>query len=262
MERAIALAGRNLGLVWPNPSVGCVVVQDGQIVSEAATGVGGRPHAEAIALQDLDGDITEGSTIYVSLEPCCHWGRTPPCTQAVIAAKPKKVVIAVLDSDPRMRGSGVAQIREAGIEVELGLCEDDALRQNEGFFHRIRTGMPMITTLGPEHNFEEVVRTFDATLATRGAGLFVSFEFHRRRRSRYNTTDWLLTAADRAHTDVADLGGIELLTLSTPEARERELITEALRAMGHRGLTRVLVDGVDPLAQKLEKLGFVQVRLD
>jgi len=261
MNRAIELAGQHLGLVWPNPSVGCVVVSDGQIISEAATAIGGRPHAEAIALQDI-GDRGKGSTVYVSLEPCCHWGRTPPCTQAVIAAQPKKVVIAILDSDPRMRGSGVAQIREAGIQVELGLCEEEATRLNQGFFHRIRTGMPMITVVGAKSNFEEIVRTYDATLATRGAGLFVSFEFHRRQRSRFNTTDWLLTAADRQHTDVGELGGLELLTLSTPEACEGEFLNEALRAMGHRGLTRVLVDGLDPLANKLEKLGFVQHKLD
>ena len=252
MSRAIELARAQLGLVWPNPAVGCVIVAENEIISEAATGVGGRPHAEALAIGTCERN-TEGATIYVSLEPCCHWGKTPPCTQAVIAAKPKKVVIAVLDSDPRMRGEGMKQIQEAGIEVELGLCKEAATAQNTGYFHRIKHGFPYVSVVDAGANMETRIADQDAVLSTRGSGLFVSFEYHRRRRSAFHTTDWYLSPSEFDKTELAALGGTELMILGQTDASGAIDLKAALMALGHRGLTRVAIDAADPLTNALRR---------
>src|SRR5579875_1419732 len=106
MQAALALARRGLGNTWPKPSVGCVVVKDGRVVGRAVTAPGGRPHAEPLALE-MAGEAARGATVYVTLEPCCHWGRTPPCTDAMIAAGVRRVVIAARDPDPRVDGGGM-----------------------------------------------------------------------------------------------------------------------------------------------------------
>jgi pyrimidine deaminase RibD-like protein len=108
MRAALALARRGLGNTWPNPSVGCVVVADGRVVGRAVTAPGGRPHAEPAAL-DAAGQAARGGTAYVTLEPCCHWGRTPPCTEALIEAGVARVVVGTRDPDPRVDGAGIAR---------------------------------------------------------------------------------------------------------------------------------------------------------
>src|ERR1700709_2828014 len=125
MRAALALARRGLGTTWPNPSVGCVLVRDGRVVGRGYTGSGGRPHAEPTALS-MASDAARGATAYVTLEPCCHWGQTPPCTDALIDAGIARVVIATLDPDKRVDRQGVARLREAGIAVEHGLLEQEA----------------------------------------------------------------------------------------------------------------------------------------
>src|SRR5450759_2933937 len=125
MRSALALARRGLGGTWPNPSVGCVVVKDGRVLGRAVTAPGGRPHAEPTALA-MAGEAARGATVYVTLEPCCHWGRTPPCTDALIAAGVARVVVAVRDPDPRVNGEGCNKLREAGIVVEEGLLAPEA----------------------------------------------------------------------------------------------------------------------------------------
>jgi diaminohydroxyphosphoribosylaminopyrimidine deaminase/5-amino-6-(5-phosphoribosylamino)uracil reductase len=144
MRAALALARRGLGNVWPNPAVGCVIAMDGQVVGRGWTQPGGRPHAETEALRRA-GDRARGATAYVSLEPCSHWGKTPPCADALIAAGVERVVAAVADPDPRVAGSGLARLRAAGLEVELGLCENEATEINAGFFSRVRLGRPLVT---------------------------------------------------------------------------------------------------------------------
>jgi diaminohydroxyphosphoribosylaminopyrimidine deaminase/5-amino-6-(5-phosphoribosylamino)uracil reductase len=144
MVAALALARRGLGNVWPNPAVGCVIVSDGRVVGRGWTQPGGRPHAETGALARA-GEAARGATAYVTLEPCCHWGRTPPCAEALISAGIARVVIAVEDPDPRVAGGGLARLREAGIAVESGLCADEAAEINAGFFRRVRTGSPLVT---------------------------------------------------------------------------------------------------------------------
>ncbi len=144
MRVALGLAQRGLGRVWPNPAVGCVIVADGRVVGRGRTADGGRPHAEALALAEA-GESARGGTVYVTLEPCNHTGKTPPCTGALIAAGVKRVVIAVGDPDPRVDGAGIAALKAAGIEVEVGCLLDEAMAMNRGFLTRIGIGRPMVT---------------------------------------------------------------------------------------------------------------------
>src|ERR1700761_3187896 len=141
MRSALALARRGLGSTWPNPSVGCVIVKEGRVVGRAVTASGGRPHAEPLAL-DLAGASARGATVYVTLEPCCHWGRTPPCTDALIDAGVSRIVVAATDPDPRVNGEGLEKLRTAGIEIETGLLESEALETLIGFSHHIKLGRP------------------------------------------------------------------------------------------------------------------------
>jgi len=144
MRAALGLAERNLGRVWPNPSAGCLLVRDGRVIARGWTQPGGRPHAEIEALTRAGTDA-RGATVYVSLEPCCHFGRTPPCTDALLQAGVARVVYAVEDPDPRVSGRGAATLREAGIRVDGGLLAVEAHAVNEGFFRRLHDGRPMIT---------------------------------------------------------------------------------------------------------------------
>lgn len=141
MQRALSLADRMRGHVWPNPPVGCVIVKDGVAIAEAATHPGGRPHAERKALEQAKSGA-KGAMLYVTLEPCCHWGKTPPCVDAIIEVGVSRVVCAIQDPDPRVNGGGFANLRDAGVDVAVGLCADEAERLMSGFFHRVRTGEP------------------------------------------------------------------------------------------------------------------------
>jgi diaminohydroxyphosphoribosylaminopyrimidine deaminase / 5-amino-6-(5-phosphoribosylamino)uracil reductase len=144
MRAALALARRGLGRVWPNPAVGCVIVNEGRVVGRGWTQPGGRPHAETEALARA-GAAAHRATAYVTLEPCCHWGRTPPCADALIAAGLGRVVVALEDPDPRVAGGGVARLRAAGIAVEAGLGAAEAAEINAGFFQRVHLGRPLVT---------------------------------------------------------------------------------------------------------------------
>lgn len=143
MGVALALAERGLGNVWPNPAVGCVIVAEGRIVGRGWTQSGGRPHAESEALARA-GTLARGATAYVTLEPCAHHGRTPPCTDALIAAGIARCVVAAIDPDPRVDGRGLSRMREAGIAVETGCREGEACALNAGFFARVRRGRPLV----------------------------------------------------------------------------------------------------------------------
>ena len=144
MQAALALARRGLGTVWPNPAVGCVIVKEGRVVGRGWTQPGGRPHGETEALRRA-GEGAVGATAYVSLEPCCHWGQTPPCVDALIAAGIRRVVVPLEDPDPRVAGGGLRRLHEAGLEVETGLCAAEAAEVNAGFFSRLRLGRPLVT---------------------------------------------------------------------------------------------------------------------
>ena len=145
MESAIALGERGRGRTAPNPNVGCVIVKDDVVVGRGWTQPGGRPHAEAMALEQA-GASAAGADVYVTLEPCAHRdGRGPACADLLVAAGPARVVIAVGDPDPRTNGAGIASLREAGIAVETGLESAAAERSLAGFLTRIRLGRPYVT---------------------------------------------------------------------------------------------------------------------
>ena len=144
MAHALRLAARGLGTTWPNPAVGCVLVRDGLIIGRGWTQPGGRPHAEVRALEQA-GSLADGGTAYVTLEPCAHHGKTPPCAEALIAAKVARVVTALTDPDPRVQGKGHAMLRAAGIVVTEGVLAPEATALNAGFLKRVTQGLPFVT---------------------------------------------------------------------------------------------------------------------
>jgi diaminohydroxyphosphoribosylaminopyrimidine deaminase/5-amino-6-(5-phosphoribosylamino)uracil reductase len=173
MAVALRLAERGLGQVWPNPAVGCVVVKDGHVVGRGWTQPGGRPHAEFEALKRAGGEAL-GATAYVTLEPCAHYGQTPPCTMALLHAGIRRAVIATGDPDPRVDGRGIEQLRQAGVEVAVGLAQDEAERLSAGFFLRVRAGRPLITL--------KLATSLDGRIATRaGASHWITGEEARQR---------------------------------------------------------------------------------
>ncbi|MBM1311595.1 bifunctional diaminohydroxyphosphoribosylaminopyrimidine deaminase/5-amino-6-(5-phosphoribosylamino)uracil reductase RibD [Sulfitobacter mediterraneus] len=157
MALALSLGRRGQGRVWPNPAVGCVIVAQGRIVARGWTQPGGRPHGEVEALAQA-GAAARGATAYVTLEPCSHHGQTPPCAQALIDAGVARVVVATTDSDARVNGQGLQMLRDAGIEVSLGVGEAEARRDHAGFFRRVELGRPLLTL--------KLANSFDGRIAT------------------------------------------------------------------------------------------------
>jgi diaminohydroxyphosphoribosylaminopyrimidine deaminase/5-amino-6-(5-phosphoribosylamino)uracil reductase len=143
MQLALTLGRRGLGRTAPNPAVGAVIVKDGIIVGRGWTQPGGRPHAEPEALVRA-GEATQGATLYVTLEPCSHVGKSPPCADAIIAAGISRVVSAIEDPNPQVAGQGHAKLRAAGIGVDVGTCADEAARDHAGHFRRVRDGRPHV----------------------------------------------------------------------------------------------------------------------
>jgi diaminohydroxyphosphoribosylaminopyrimidine deaminase / 5-amino-6-(5-phosphoribosylamino)uracil reductase len=216
MRAALALARRGLGTVWPNPAVGCVIVNRGRVVGRGWTQPGGRPHGETEALRRA-GEAARGAIAYVSLEPCCHWGRTPPCADALIAAGVRRVVVALEDPDPRVAGEGLRRLRAAGLDVETGLCATDAAEINAGFFCRLRLGRPLVTL--------KLATSLDGRIATR------------RGESRWITGP---LARDRAHALRAVHDAI-MVGSGTVLADDPQL-TCRLPGLGHRSPVRVVID--------------------
>lgn len=143
MRRALRLACRGVGRTSPNPAVGAVVVAGGRVVGEGYHRRAGEPHAEPLALAQA-GEQARGATLYVTLEPCCHHGRTPPCTEAILAAGIRRVVAATVDPNPRVAGKGLARLEQAGVRVEVGLLREEAEALNEPYLTYIRTGRPFL----------------------------------------------------------------------------------------------------------------------
>jgi len=170
MRRALVLARR--GRTSPNPMVGAVVVKDGAIVGEGCHRRAGDAHAEVVALQKA-GDSARGATLYVSLEPCCHFGQTPPCTKALIAAGVEAVVAAMVDPNPKVSGLGLAELESARIKTAVGVLADEARKLNEAYIKFITTGLPFVTL--------KLAMTLDGKIATRtGDSRWVSCEESRR----------------------------------------------------------------------------------
>ena len=144
MQLALTLGRRGLGNAWPNPAVGAVVVKDGIVVGRGWTQPGGRPHAEVEALRRA-GEAARGATLYATLEPCSHHGKTPPCVDAIMAAGVARVVSALEDPNPQIAGQGHARLRQHGVAVDVGLCADEARRAHAGHIRRVRDGRPHVT---------------------------------------------------------------------------------------------------------------------
>ncbi|MGV6876204.1 bifunctional diaminohydroxyphosphoribosylaminopyrimidine deaminase/5-amino-6-(5-phosphoribosylamino)uracil reductase RibD [Pseudochelatococcus sp. B33] len=222
MAEAVALARTMLGRVWPNPAVGCVIVRDSRIVGRGQTQIGGRPHAERVALDDA-GEQARGATLYVTLEPCCHWGRTPPCADAIISAGVTHVHASLQDPDPRVNGGGFRKLRETGVEVTVGLAADEARDIMAGFFHRIATGRPLVRIGEVPQSPMTIPNGFDARVMSEAGRL--------RLLTRTQDRDALVETMPRPD-DPATL----------------------LDLLGQRGLTTLLVSGDDPLARDLALL--------
>ena len=173
MQQALQIAAYAAGRTSPNPLVGAVIVKDGRVVGQGWHRKAGTEHAEIHALRQA-GELAAGATIYVTLEPCSHYGRTGPCSKALIDARIKRVVIAMLDPNPLVAGKGVAMLKAAGIEVETGLLQEQAERLNEVFLKWIMTKMPFVVM--------KTAMTLDGKIATAaGNSKWISNEVSRRR---------------------------------------------------------------------------------
>lgn len=200
MRLALDMASKAKGQTEVNPVVGCVVVKEGRIVGLGAHLKRGEGHAEVHALQ-MAGSEAEGATVYVTLEPCSHYGRTPPCCERIIEAKAARVVVACLDPNPQVAGRGIARLRESGIEVDVGLLEAESLAMNEAFNKYITTGLPFITL--------KTAMTLDGKIAAKtGDSRFVSGP----------------EARERVHTMRHQHGGI-MIGVETALADNPELTT-------------------------------------
>lgn len=177
MARALDLAEQGRATTSPNPMVGCVIVADGEIVGEGFHRRAGEDHAEIVALRDA-GDAARGATAYVTLEPCDHHGRTPPCSEALIRAGVRSVVVAALDPNPAVDGAGVRRLRDAGVEVATGVLQDQAERQNEAFRTSQLLRRPFV--------LYKTAMTLDGKIATRtGHSRWITGEASRRRVQRW-----------------------------------------------------------------------------
>ena len=250
MRGALALARRGLGVCWPNPSVGCVIVRGGRVVGRGTTAPGGRPHAEPVAL-DMAGEAAQGGTAYVTLEPCSHHGRTPPCADALIEAGVARVVIASRDVDPRVNGAGAARLRAAGIAVSEGVLREEADEINAGFFTRVRAGRPLVTL--------KLASTLDGRIATMsGESQWITGEAARRAghalRGRH---DAILAGVGTVLADDPDLtcriAGMRALPLVRVVADSdlRTPLTHRLVATAKQVPTWIIArNGADPLRRR------------
>lgn len=216
MQRALALAATHLGVTAENPSVGCVIVNKGDIVGEGVTGLGGRPHAETQALAAA-GERARGADVYVTLEPCAHTGKTPPCSKALIEAGVARVFIACTDEDTRVAGRGIAQLKAAGIDVITGLHEHEARTQHTGFFRTLTHGLPHVTM--------KIATSMDGFMASADASeRWITGEFARTHGQRL-----------RAHAG-AIITGIGTVLADDP------LLTCRIQGLEHRSPMRIILD--------------------
>lgn len=236
MADALALALQGLGRVWPNPSVGCLIVKDGVIVGRGATQPGGRPHAEVVALEDA-GSAARGATAYVSLEPCAHYGKTPPCADALIRAGIARCIVPIVDPDPRVDGKGLERLRQAGVSVELGLLADEARALNDGFFLRVREGRPLVTLVA-RTDLDAAWSRHDARLESSPEGTGVWAEV---RGTGLAPVRWWVGG----ELPLGDHAWRRLACAPGPNGLEPAAI---LGRLGAQGLTRVIIPADDPLA--------------
>lgn len=260
MQRCLELARRALGRTAPNPLVGAVVVQDGQIVGEGFHPGAGQPHAEVFALREA-GDRARGATLYVNLEPCNHYGRTPPCSEAVVAAGLAKVVVGMVDPNPKVAGGGIARLRQAGIEVLVGVEEAACQRLNEAFVHRILYHRPF--------GILKYAMTLDGKIATTtGHSAWVTGQTARSQVHQLRTAcDAVIIGSNTLRLDNPHLTSRQENTpnpLRVVMSRTLDLPTEAHLWQTNQAPTLVLTQpGARPdFQQKLQQLGVEVIELD
>ncbi|MFN3524986.1 MAG: bifunctional diaminohydroxyphosphoribosylaminopyrimidine deaminase/5-amino-6-(5-phosphoribosylamino)uracil reductase RibD [Paracoccus sp. (in: a-proteobacteria)] len=272
MRHALRLAARGLGNVWPNPAVGCVLLRDGRVVGRGWTQPGGRPHAERMAL-DMAGAAARGATAYVTLEPCAHHGRTPPCAEALVAAGVMRVVSALTDPDPRVSGSGHAILRAAGIAVTEGVLEAEAAVLQAGFLSRVTRGRPFVTL--------KLATSFDGRIAMPDGesrwitGPDARLHVHAMRAQH----DAIMVGGATARADLPQLNlrGIaaprqpvrvilsrQALPMLPPEGpehgplwHEQGPLDQVMARLADRGITRLFCEGGGRLAADLLRAGMV-----
>ncbi|QCB63072.1 bifunctional diaminohydroxyphosphoribosylaminopyrimidine deaminase/5-amino-6-(5-phosphoribosylamino)uracil reductase RibD [Wolbachia endosymbiont of Drosophila mauritiana] len=224
MSIALKLAEKSLGSVAPNPAVGCVIVKDGMVIGEGYTGIGGRPHAEVVALQNAQ-DLTHGATMYVTLEPCCHFGVTEPCTAEIIKSGIRKVVIAAIDPDSRVSGGGIKALADAGIEVKQGIMQKEAEKLNVGFFTTKKLHRPFIAC--------KIATTLDGKIATfTGDSKWITSE---------DTRNWVHEL--RAKYDAIMIGSSTLIN-------DDPLLTCRLPRLEDRSPIRLIIDSQGKLKKE------------
>jgi diaminohydroxyphosphoribosylaminopyrimidine deaminase/5-amino-6-(5-phosphoribosylamino)uracil reductase len=216
MRAALGLARRGLGNVWPNPAVGCLIVKSGRVVGRGWTQPGGRPHAETEALARA-GPAARGATAYVSLEPCNHWGQTPPCAEALIAGGVRRAVVALEDPDPRVAGAGIRRLVEAGIEVETGIGSIEAAEINAGFLTRQRLGRPLVTV--------KLATSLDGRIAT-----------------STGASRWITGPPARAHGHLLRAEHDAILVGTGTVLADDPQLTCRLPGLDHRSPVRVVLD--------------------
>jgi diaminohydroxyphosphoribosylaminopyrimidine deaminase / 5-amino-6-(5-phosphoribosylamino)uracil reductase len=221
MEQALALARATTGFASPNPQVGCVLELDGLVVGKGAHRYEQQEHAEIVALKQA-GDRAHGATAYITLEPCCHHGRTGPCADALLSAGVRRVVAATVDPNPLVAGKGIARLRQAGVEVDVGVCQAEAREINDGFAVWVRTGRPLVTLKA----------------ALSADGMLAPAESLR----TPGQTFWITGGAARTevqrlrHASDAVLTGVGTVLADDP------LLTDRTGAERRRGLLRVVLD--------------------
>ena len=221
MAAALALGERGVGVTGNNPAVGCIIVKDGKVVGRGWTQAGGRPHAEAMALQQA-GEAATGSTIYVSLEPCAHVSaRGPACAKALIVANPKHIVVALEDPDPRTAGKGIAVLRQAGVEVTTGVMASAARAALGGFLSRIERTRPYVTL--------KLATSLDGAIATADG-----------------TSRWITGEAARAHAHLERARCDAILVGAGTVRADAPLLTVRLTGLEARSPRRIMLGSGEP----------------
>jgi diaminohydroxyphosphoribosylaminopyrimidine deaminase/5-amino-6-(5-phosphoribosylamino)uracil reductase len=256
MQQAIELARLGQYSTKPNPNVGCVIVKDGQLIGEGYHPKAGQPHAEVFALRQA-GEHAKGATAYVTLEPCAHYGRTPPCAEALVKAQVKKVVVACSDPNPLVAGKGVQILQAAGIEVETGICVETAKTLNLGFLKAMSTGSPYVRL--------KIASSLDGrTAMASGESKWITGAIarqdvqHWRAISGAVITGIQTVLADDCELNVRELDGIDLTTVVQPKRivfdRQGQL---PLSAKILKNPETVMV--MTPFRQELADLGVIQL---
>jgi diaminohydroxyphosphoribosylaminopyrimidine deaminase/5-amino-6-(5-phosphoribosylamino)uracil reductase len=288
MQLALTLGRRGQGRTWPNPAVGAVVVKDGIIGGRGWTQPGGRPHAEPVALAQA-GEAARGATLYVTLEPCSHTGKSPPCADAVIASGIARVVSAIEDPNPEVAGRGHARLRAAGIAVDIGLCAAEAAYDHAGHFRRIRDRRPHVilkSAVSPDDKIAEArmhllraqcdailvgigtVLADDPLLTCRLPGMEarspVRVVLDRSLRipgasrlvhSARQTPLWLMTSDLAEASAAAKLGAAGAQVMRVATTATGLYLAAVLRALAEKGITRLLVEGGAKVASSFVQAG-------